>query len=150
MSATNVPHRDSSSGTRLLRSDLGVALLLLNQARANVIEHVFGDVSDRDSLILTLVAIGVVGQALHDKAPPIRKPSQPSLPGTILGLAAADEAAHLVGGDWSRNAPFFTGLVAFALIAKYHPAFRGAQASIHGVKASARRVRTSMKARYGR
>jgi hypothetical protein len=53
-----------------------------------------------------------------------------------MGAAALNEGAHWPVGEWSQDTPLLVPLVAFALIAKYHPvvtgSIRAVRASIHG------------------
>jgi hypothetical protein len=132
------------SGARLLFRDASVALLVLDEAWPRMLVRLFG-ISRDDSPLVTAILIGLAAGALHDKAAAIRKAPSPSASDTVIGAAVLDEAAHCVAGEWSREAPFFLPLVAFAVIWKYHPlarvSIRAVRASIRGAITSVRRVR---------
>src|SRR5205807_3178628 len=73
------------SGARLLTTDAGVVLLLLDQARYRVVERMFG-VSEENSWLVTAIAAGVLARAVQGKASQVmRVPHGPSFGDTMLG-----------------------------------------------------------------
>ncbi len=111
------------------------ALLVLEDARRRLLVRLFGVPRD-DQLIITLILFGIAAEALRSKAVAIAKAPGPSAPSDLMGAAAFNEGAHWVAGESSRDTPLLVPLVAFALIAKYHPvvtgSIRAVRASIHG------------------
>jgi hypothetical protein len=132
-------------GARLLFGDGILAFLLLNEARHRIVAWVFG-VAKENSNLVTILAIGAVAEVLSDKAPPIRRPTPPSIADTAIGAGALNEIAHRIAGDSSRDTPFFGALVAFALLGRsFRPmlreSFRSVRGLFRGVIAGSRRVR---------
>ena len=123
---------------RLLVGDAIIAFLLLNEARNRIVERVYG-VSREDSNVLTMFALGSLGDGLHGGAARVRGvPARLSVADPGIGAAALKETAHLVAGETSRATPFFGALLAFAVLARaFFPMLRG---SIRGVRASFRGV----------
>lgn len=122
-----------------------LAFLLLNEVRHRIAAWVFGVAKDNSNLV-TIFAIGALAEVLSDQAPPVHRPPAPPLSDAVIGAAALNETAHRIAGDWSRDTPFFGGLVAFVVLWKsFRPMLRGAshgvRGSLHGVRAGARRVR---------
>ncbi len=126
--------------------DVVIALLVLNNARRKVISSAFGltGLNRDESLIITLVALAaLVKQA--EEVVPVHRPARPHLQNLMLGGAVIKEVGHTVGGHDSREIPAFVGLIAFALIWRYHPLARGsiraARGSVRVIEASERRIR---------
>ncbi len=134
-------------GARMAITDAIIALLLLEEGRDRILARVFG-VSRDQSFLVTLIAIGVAAQALRGKTEAIRS-SGPSVADAAIGAAVLKEGAYRIAGDWSRDTQSFGSLVAFALVARHHPVFRGVRSSLRGAKASSRRARTFLRRRYG-
>lgn len=134
---------------RLLLTDAGVVLVLLNDGRRRALTRLTGlsGLSKDESVIFTLLALGAAAKALGDTAPSIGGPTAGDF---MLGGAALSEIAHLIAGNPSRSVRGFSGLVAFAVIWKYHPVARGsfgvARGSAHILAATERRLRTYYKA----
>src|SRR5437660_1588531 len=110
--------------TRLLATDVGMWLLVLNNARREAMERVTGltGLSGPESLIITLLALSAAADALE--------PTPPQIPALaagdfLIGGSVVREVVHRVAGPSSRAVPGFAGLVAFGLIWKYHPLARG-------------------------
>jgi hypothetical protein len=135
---------------RLLLTDAGVALILLNDGRRRALTRLTGlsGLSKDESVILTLILLGAAAKALGDTAPSIGGPNAGDL---MLGGATLTEIAHLIAGSPSRSVRGFGGLLAFALIWKYHPVARGSfkvgRGSAHVIAATERKLRTYYKAR---
>jgi hypothetical protein len=124
-----------SSGPALLFRDTTAALLVLNEARNRLLTRLFGTSRD-ESLILSIILIGALADALHEKAAAARNVPGPKATDVAMAAAVLNEGAHRATGDWARGTPFFVPLLAFAVIWKYHPlakvSLRGARASVHG------------------
>jgi hypothetical protein len=126
--------------------DVVIVLLVLNRARRRVISDAFGltGLSRNESLIITMVALSALIKQTEEVVP-VHRPAKPHLRNLVLGGAVVKEAGHLVGGSDSREIPAFVGLIAFALIWRYHPLARGAvgaaRESIRFAGASERRIR---------
>ena len=137
-------HLDESSGARLLFSDIRVACLLLNEARHRTIERLFG-VSRDQSNIVTLIAVGVLAEAAHDKAEHVlRGPGGPTRTDAALGSAALKGVVHGIAGPSSDT---FGILVAIALLGGLSGPALGR--SLHGIRALSHRTRLSFNHRYG-
>jgi hypothetical protein len=126
--------------------DVVIALMLLNRARRRVVDQVFGlsGLTRDESIIITLIALAAVGRQA-EAAAPVHKPSKPHLRNLMLAAGVVKELGHQAGGSSSRDIPGFVGLIAFALIWRYHPlargAARGVRESIRVAGASERRIR---------
>ena len=132
-------------GARLLVSDVRVALLLLDEARYRAVKRLFG-VSRDQSWPVTLIALGLLASAAHDKAEQMLSgPGGPSRADVALGAAALRELAGIPGPS-SRDTPLIATLVTIALVgAVVRP---GLTRTVHGIRTSTRRVRQSFNHRY--
>ncbi len=129
-----------AGGARLLRSDAGIAFLLLNEARHRILVRLFG-ISRNDSSFVTVIGIGIAGAVLCQKMARLRRlASRPSASSTLIGAATLNEAAHRIAGESSRRTPFLGGLITFALVGRYHSVV---SRSIRGAIASVRRIRNT-------
>jgi hypothetical protein len=135
------------SGARLLTTDMGVMLVLLNQARYRVVERMFG-VSEENSWLVTAIAVAALAQAVQGKAGQvIRVPPGPSLGDTLVGTGMLRAAAHGIAGDWARDTPQFGTLIAIAVVGSAcRPLLR---LSFRDVKAVSHRMRADFEHRYG-
>jgi hypothetical protein len=127
--------------------DVIIVLLLLNNARRKAVSTAFGlaGLNADESLLITLVALATLfGQA--EEVVPIHRPAKPHLRNLVIGGSVVKELGHTVGGSDSREIPAFVGLIALALIWRYHPLARGsiraARASLRAAEASERWIRT--------
>ena len=103
-------------GARLLLGDVGIAALLLNEARRRVASRMFG-VSEDQALLVTLVAAGLLAGGARNRAARVASvPSTPSLGDSVLVAGVLKEAVHALAGDWSKDTPLFTTLVAIAML----------------------------------
>jgi hypothetical protein len=128
---------------RLLFGDAIIAFLLLNEARHRVVTRVFG-VPREDSNHMTVIAVGSLAEGVHGGAARVLGAAAvPSVAATAIGAAVLKETAHGVAGEWSRTAPFFGALVAFAVLARsFGPMLRG---TFHGVRGSILGVRAGLR-----
>ena len=128
--------------------DVVIGLMLLNRARRRAVEQVFGltGLTRDESIIITLIALAAVARQTGEAAP-VHKPAKPHPSNLMLAAGVVKELGHQAGGAGSRDIPGFVGLIAFALIWRYHPLARGAAAaareSIHVAGASERRIRAA-------
>ena len=132
---------------RAFADDAIIVAMLLNNAARRVESTVFGltGLSRDESALITLLALAALAKALGDATPTVKRPSRPSSVHVTLGGSLVKDAAHRVAGHGSRSVPGFVGLVAFALIWRYHPLARGsarvARRSAHAVGAAERTIR---------
>jgi hypothetical protein len=137
---------------RAFADDALIVLMLLNRARRRVVTDVFGvsELSGEESLLITLIALAALGRAFGEATPTVPRPSRPSPVNIVMGAALIKDVGNRIAGSSSR-VPGFVGLVAFALIWRYHPLARGsarlARGSAHLVEASERRIRAIYGAR---
>jgi hypothetical protein len=130
---------------RMLFGDGVIVFLLLNEARHRTVARVFG-VSRQDANPVTAVAVGVLAEGFHSSATRVFGAALPSAAAMAIGAAALKEGAHAVTGEASRNTPFFSALLVFAVLGTaFGPvlrgSIRGARGSVQGVTAGSRRLR---------
>ena len=101
-------------GIRLLLADARVVTLLLDDARRRTMERLFGIPREEDSVLITLIALAMLGRALQSRTP--KRPARPTVSDAAIGFGALREAAYDVAGPWSRESPGFGPLLAFALL----------------------------------
>ena len=127
--------------------DVFIVLLLLNNARRKVVSTAFGltGLNADESLIITLVALITLFSEAEEVVP-IHRPAKPHVRNLVVGGSVLKELGHTVGGNDSREIPAFVGLIAFALIWRYHPlaraSIRAARGSVRVAEASERWIRT--------
>jgi hypothetical protein len=136
-----------SGGARLLINDVSVAYLLLNDARYRAVARLFGVTKDK-SLLVTVVGIGTLAVALHDKAARMRPaPSAPSLGDTVIAAGVLRASARGIAGAWVKDTPGFNSLIAIALLGSLaRPVLR---VSFRDMRASSHRARVVFDNRYG-
>jgi hypothetical protein len=128
--------------------DVVIGLMLLNRARRRAVAQVFGltGLTRDESIIITLIALAALARQAEEAAP-VHKPARPHASNLMLAAGVVKEFGHAAGGAGSREIPGFFGLIAFALIWRYHPLARGAvraaRESIHVAGASERRIRAA-------
>jgi hypothetical protein len=141
------PNGDQPGGARLLRSDVRVGWLLLDEARFRSIERVFGVPRDQ-AFLLTLVGIGTLAEAARRKAARlVSVPGAPSLAHTVISAAMYRESAHRVAGTWSRDSPAFGTLIAIAMVGASARPVLGA--SSRAIRASTHAAQAGFDHRYG-
>lgn len=127
---------------RTVRSDPRVAYVLLREARCRTLERAFGVPRDQQFL-LTLVLLGMAGRAAAIRAQRAMNsvPGRPSRNGLLIGSSMLDEAAHMLAGDSTPDAPLVGSLVAFALLAALaRPAAHDVRAAVRSTRAQLARV----------
>ncbi len=141
-----VAHGEEISGTRLLRTDIRMACMLLNEARHRTIQGVFGVSRDQSNLV-TLIALGVLAQGTHHHAVRVLKAPGPRPADAVLGTAVLKELVHGIAGPDSKDTPLIGTLVAIAVLGRLsRPVFED---SFRAIRASARRTRAIFGQRYG-
>jgi hypothetical protein len=139
---------------RLFFGDVGIVLLLLNNARHRVVARVYG-VSREDSNLVTVVAIGSAAVAVHGTVSRARRIRLlPSVSDGAIGAAVLRETALGIAGEPSRTVPFFGALVTFALVGRsLRPLLRGVvrttEGSVLRVVTAPHRLRAFARDRYG-
>lgn len=131
-----------------LVTDLRVGFMLANEARYRTLERLFGVRRDQANL-LTLVVLGMLLQATHDKADQwLRGIGGPTRADAVLGAGVFKELLCEVGGPASRDTPAFGTLVVVGLVGGMSgPALRR---SLRGITTFSHRARASFNHRYGR
>jgi hypothetical protein len=86
----------------------------MNEARYRTVQRLFGVERDQ-SWLVSLVALGVLGQAAHAGLRRIAQGPGPSRGDLLLGAGAVKEIAYGIAGPSSRNVPGFGALVAVAV-----------------------------------
>jgi hypothetical protein len=132
---------------RAFADDAIIVAMLLNNAARRVESTVFGltGLNRDESALITLLALAALAKTFGDATPTVKRPTRPSSVGVVVGGSLVKDAAHRIAGSGSRGVPGFVGLVAFALIWRYHPLARGsarvARGSVHAIEASERTIR---------
>jgi hypothetical protein len=134
-------------GARLLLSDIRVASLLLNEARCAVVARLFGVPRDK-SVLVTIIAVGALAQAAHDKATrALGIQAYPSFGDSMIGTSVLRESAHWITGDYYRDTPIFGTLIAIGVLGtSLRPVLR---VSLRGAKAASHGARVEFENRYG-
>lgn len=139
-----------NSASELFANDAIVVLLELNAARRRLLARLTGlaDLSGGESVLLTLLTLGVVAELLKEANPVhIVRPSGGDL---VVGGSVFSELTHGVAGATSRTVPGFTALVALALIWRYHPLARGAWIATRGTAHVMETTERKLRAYYKR
>lgn len=134
-------------GARLLIADATAVCLLLNEARARATMRLFGVPRD-DTVLVTLIALGIGTDMLHRNMSRALKPPPPPASGDLLlGAALLRAGAHAVGGESSREWAKFGTLAVLALTgAALRPALRNSSRAVKKVSSVAR---SDFRGRYG-
>jgi hypothetical protein len=124
---------------RTVRSDPRLAYLLLKEARCRALERAFGVPRDQQ-FVLTLVLLGMAGRAVTVRAQRAldSAPGRPSPNGLLIGSSMLDEAAHMLAGDSTPDAPLVGTLVALALLAAV------VRPGVHDIRVAARSLRAQL------
>jgi hypothetical protein len=139
--------REDYGGTRLLVSDMRVASLLLNEARGAVVARLFGVPRDK-SVLVTIIAVGTLAQAAHDRATRVLGvQAYPSFGDSMIGTSVLRESAHWITGDLYRDTPIFGTLIAIGVLGTSLRPVLGM--SLRGVKAASHGARVGFENRYG-
>ena len=101
---------------RLLVTDVGVLLLLVDERRRRIVERLFG-VSRDQSWQVTLLALVLLAQAAHEKSDRVlRGPGGPTRADAMLGAATLRELLTAIPGPQARETPLVGTLVMIALV----------------------------------
>lgn len=136
----------TAGGTKMLLVDLRGALLVLNEARCRTVERVFGVRRDQVNLT-TVIALLLVAEQARRRAERLKPPRRASVADVAIGVGALRESVYGVAGPASRDTPLAGSLIAIAVLGGLvrPPVVR----SIHGMRASSRRMHTIFLGRYG-
>jgi hypothetical protein len=136
-----------SGGARLLIGDASIVCLLLNDARYRAVGRLFGVGRDQ-SFLVTVVGVGTLALALHERAARMRPvPAVPSLGDAVLAAGVLRASVHGVAGTLNRDTPLFNSLIAIALLGSLaRPVLR---VSFRDAGAVSRRARVTFDNRYG-
>ncbi len=94
---------EGAGGVRLLVTDVGVLLLLVDERRRRIVERLFG-VSRDQSWQVTLIALVLLAQAAHEKSDRVLKgPGGPTLADAMLGAAMLRELLTAIPGPQARE-----------------------------------------------
>jgi hypothetical protein len=133
-------------GTAMLLVDLRASLMLLNEARCRTIENVFGVPREQVNLTTGILAL-VLADTIHTRAQKLKPSRRPTVADAAIGVGALRESIYGVAGPASRDTPLVGTLIALAILGGLvRP---GVARSIHGMKASSRRMHTMFLGRYG-
>jgi hypothetical protein len=127
---------------KTVRSDPRIAYVLLREARSRTLERVFGVPRDQQFL-LTLILLGMAGRAVavRSRRALDSAPGRPSRNGLLIGTSLLDEAAHMLAGDSTPDAPLVGSLVAFALlVALVRPGVHDIRAALRSAQAELARI----------
>jgi len=136
---------DLPGGARLLSGDAIIAFRLMDEARRRGAARLFGVPKDK-SLLVTLIAIGAFGGAIHGSATRALRRGRPSAAGGAMGAAVLREALQSMGGP-AAKAPLAAPLIAFAVLGTSLRPLLGE--SLRALKAETSRVRAVLGSRYG-
>jgi hypothetical protein len=134
-------------GARLLVSDVGVALSLLDEARYRAVRWLFG-VPREQSWQVTLVAIAVLASAARTKSEQVlRGPGGPTRTDLALGAAGLRELVVAIAGPSAQDSPLVGTVVTIAVLGGVvRP---GLSWTVRGFRTATHRVGRSLKQRYG-
>jgi hypothetical protein len=126
----------------LFTTDVGLAVVLLREARHRAAARLFGVAPDQ-SFLITAIAIGSVAGALHKRIASVLRLRPSPLADTLTGAAVVNVAAHGIAGPRARGTRHLATLMVLAVVA-------GSVApSIRRVRAQTHRFRAAMSRRYG-
>jgi hypothetical protein len=132
-------------GAQLLRTDIQVAFVLLNEARHRALEYV-GVPRDRANLV-TFFALAIAADSVHDRSRRLfRRPPAPSAGEVLLGMASAREVARAIAGP-AADTPLFGTLIALALVGR--PTRRVVSGSVHAARSGLHDMHSGFRHRYG-
>jgi hypothetical protein len=135
------------SGARLLIADARTGFILLNAARYRAGERLFGLPPEQVN-IATLIALGALAEALHDRFERLLDASTPTPGDLALGTTVIRQAMLGPSAPAAPQAPVFGALVVLALSATVvGPSMIK---SVRGIKNVTREIGSAFAHRYGR
>jgi hypothetical protein len=147
MIARDLRGAESSGGARLLRTDVRVAHLLASEARNRSVARLFG-VSPDDALLVTIIALAMAAQAIHERAArTLAAPGAPSFGDAVIASGLLRQSAQRIQGTPSTESPALDALVLTAFVAAL--AIPSVRATLRWVRASTHRFRVDFDHRYG-
>jgi hypothetical protein len=134
-------------GARLLVSDVGVALPLLDEARYRAVRWLFG-VPREQSWQVTLIALAVLASAARSKSEQVlRGPGGPTRADLALGAAGLRELLAAIAGPSAQDGPLVAIVVTIAVLGGVvRP---GLSRTVRGFRTATHRAGRSLKQRYG-
>ena len=134
------------SVARMVFVDVGVRSLLAGEARRRAVTRVFGVPPEDQSLLVTLILLGVAGTVVGGLAP--RPWPRPSRTHAAVGGTLLNTTLRGIAGPPSATVPLAGGLIAFALVShSLRPTLAGA---VRDVRALAHGIGSAFSARYRR
>lgn len=137
-----------SGGTRVLRTDLRIVLMLLNDARYRTMHRFLGlsrEQANVATLVLALTGLGTAHESFRRLADgPVAMPSSTAL---IFGNSSLRELMRSIAGPDAGRTPLFGSLLVLALLG--HPARRALAGAVRGARSSSRRMSGDFHHRYG-
>jgi hypothetical protein len=136
--------RDESqvTGARLLARDVGVATLLLNDARHRAFQRVFA-VDKTDVNLVTLIVLLVTAERMQATSRRVRASRGPTLAEDFMGFGIVREALCRVAGPNARDTPLLASLLAIAVIGGT------VRSGLHGLRGSGHSADVAFHKRYG-
>jgi hypothetical protein len=135
------------SGARLLLADLRTVFILINAARYRAGERLFGLPPEQVN-IATLIAIGALAEATHDRVERLLATPAPTLGDLALGTTVLRHAMLGPDAPGAPQAPVFGALVVMALAATVvGPSMIK---SVRGIKSATHGISSAFSHRYGR
>lgn len=136
-----------SGGSRVLRTDLRVASMLLNDTRYRTLHRVLGLSREQANLATLVLALTAAGGA-HEKIRHLAAgPAMPSSTALVFGNASLRGLMLRIAGPEAGATPLFGSLLVLALLG--HPTRRALAAAIHGMRSSSKRMSGDFHHRYG-
>jgi hypothetical protein len=126
--------------------DLRGGLMLMNEARCRTVERVFGVQRDQVNMTTAIVLL-LVAESVRRRAERYQPSRRPRLSDWAIGAGALRESIYGVAGPAASDTPLAGTLIALAILGGLarQPAVR----SVHGMKASSRRLHQAFLGRYG-
>jgi hypothetical protein len=130
------------TGARLLARDVGVATLLLNDARHRAFQRVFA-VDKTDVNLVTLIVLLVTAERMQATSRRVRASRGPTLAEDFMGFGIVREALCRVAGPNARDTPLLASLLAIAVIGGT------VRSGLHGLRGSGHSADVAFHKRYG-
>ena len=131
----------------LLLGDATGAFLLANEARYRTLERAFG-IRREDANLATVIGLLLLANAVYERAHRPQAPKPPTAVANLaIGVGALRESIYGVAGPASRDTPLGGTLIAVAVLGGL--ARQPVGRSLHGIRASSRRLKDAFRGRYG-
>ena len=131
----------------LLLGDATGAFLLANEARYRTLDRAFG-IRREDANLATVIGLLLLANAVYERAHRPQAPKPPTAVANLaIGVGALRESIYGVAGPASRDTPLGGTLIAVAVLGGL--ARQPVGRSLHGIRASSRRLKNAFRGRYG-